>query len=337
MRGRRGTVEAVHGEKMVATLLSTVPAAAAGQTLLAWLSARFRYFDAAGWSQAIDQGRVQRNGAPTTADSCLAAGDRIGFTPLGAAPATAAVPVLHHDDDLLAVDKPPHLVVQAATAFPANSLPMAIAAQWGALADGPLEPVHRLDRETSGTLVFARNRSAAQACQRQFEAGAVHKEYLAVVHGRFAADRLLVEAPIGPAPHSRIAAWHAVVATGSRGARMARTTFVLLQHLDGASLLRVLPHTGRTHQIRVHLEHLGHALLGDKLYGHADEHWLAYVAHLKADGDPRWPGRADPDRQLLHAERLQLRHPRRDETLDLRAPWPADLRAAVLARGGSAR
>ena len=331
-----GGVEPVACPNMAAPLRSIVPATADGRTLLDWLVARFRYLDADGWSAAIHQGQLQRNDARAHADDVLATGDTIAYRPPAAAPAAVPIPLLHCDPDLLAVDKPPHLVVQEGTAFPGISLPIAIARQWGEVVPGPLEPVHRLDRETSGTLVFARHPAAARACQRQFEAGTVHKEYVAVVHGAFPAGSSLVEAPIGPATLSRIAARRTVVAAGSRGARAARTTFELLQHLDGASLVRAVPHTGRTHQIRVHLEHLGHPLLGDKMYGQSDAVWLDYTAHLKRDGDPRWPAGAVPGRQLLHAERLQLRQPSDGTPLDLRAPWPVDLRAVVAGRGGSA-
>lgn len=310
---------------MVAELLSTAPAAAAGTCLLDWLVARFGYFDADGWARAIAGGQVRRNGELADGTERLLAGDRIAFRP---PPVAAAGPgplrILHHDADLVAVDKPPHLVVQRETAFPASSLCLALAAQLGVDA-ATLEPVHRLDRETSGVMVFARHAAAARGCQRQFEAGAVRKSYLAIVHGIVPWQQHTLDAPIGPAPGSAVAARRAVVPAGSRGARSARTTFTRLRTLAGASLLRAEPHTGRTHQIRVHLEHLGHALLGDKLYGQPDAHWLAHTAERKRDGAPAWPS----TRQLLHAERLQLAHPLSGAPLDLVAAMPADLRALL--------
>jgi 23S rRNA pseudouridine1911/1915/1917 synthase len=142
-----------------------------------------------------------------------------------------------------------------------------------------------------------------------------------------------VDAPIGNAPGSAIAARRAVVTAATRGARQAGTEFTVERRFAAHTLLRAVPRTGRTHQIRVHLEHLGHPLVGDKLYGHPDAHFLAYQTHLKQDGDPRWPGRAEAPRQLLHAALLTCRHPGTGEPIAFTAPMPADF-ATCLATAG---
>ncbi len=340
---------------MVTTLQSRVPAAAAGSSLLTWLTHRFRYFDAAAWTAQIAAGRVQRNGARANVDDVLRSGDLVAFFPAAssgmassgtassgtASSGTAAgapvapVCVLFADDDVVAVDKPPHLVVQAGSAFVHNTFAAALAQQF---PPGPglpaLEPAHRLDRETSGVLLFARHRGAARDLQQQFAAGGVQKQYVAIVHGVISADTLTIDAPIGPAPGSRVAARRAVVAAGAPGARAAVTELTVERRLPAHTLLRIVPRTGRTHQIRVHLEHAGHPLVGDKLYGQSDERYLAYVQHLKAGGDPAGPpGELPSRRQLLHAASLSLLHPRTHEPLVLQAPLPADF-AAFLAGAG---
>ena len=320
-------------------LRSRVEAEAAPTTLLQWLVQRFRYLDANGWRAAIAAGQLQRNGQPTHADELVHGGDEIAFTPI-AAPAglTVEVPVLHADDDLVVVDKPPHLVVQTAGAFVHNTFVAALSARFPR-TDGAawLEPAHRLDRETSGVLVLVRHRDAARALQAQFERGEVHKRYLAVVHGNVATGHLIVDAPIRGPERGAAVPRSLVVTTVGNGSRRARTEARVEQQLRGFTVLQVTPHTGRRHQIRAHLAHAGHPLVGDKLYGQSDARYLAYVQHLKADGDPRWPGELPTARQLLHAEFLQLRHPRTGSELQLVAPRPHDLCAFVAAQGSQER
>ena len=301
---------------MSTPLQSRVPPEAAGQSLLAWLIARFRYHDAAGWRSQLDSGHVRHNDAVGRGGETLAAGDHVVFTPAadaGNAAATApAVPVLFADDDLLVVDKPPHLVVQQEAAFVRHTFVGALAAQFpptdGALR---LEPVHRLDRETSGVLVLARSPLAVRALQRQFEAHAVQKDYVAAVRGVVADDALVLDGAIGPAAGSTIEVRRAVVAADEPGARTARTELRVLQRLRDATLVALVPRTGRTHQLRVHLEHLGHTIVDDAMYGQSDARYRAYVQHLKGDGDPRWPGEREVGRQLLHAASLACRQPAR--------------------------
>jgi 23S rRNA pseudouridine1911/1915/1917 synthase len=315
-------------DAMFPSLQSVVPAAAAGQELLAWLTATFRYLDAAGWTAAIERGAVFRNGAHAGAQQVLQPGDTVGFVP-DAEPPAAAVEVLHLDDDVIAVEKPAHFVMQQHTAFPRWSLARAVAHAVGHQDSPPTswpEPAHRLDRQTSGVVVWSRHPAAARALQRCFAARQVHKEYIAIIRGVLPADQIEVEAPIGRAAGSAIAARHAVVAATARGARAARSTFRVLVRLATATVVQAVPHTGRTHQLRVHLEHLGHPLVGDVLYGRSDAHYLAYVAACKAGAGPDLSSR-----HLLHAARLVLPHPRTGSELRLQAPWPADLRELVAA------
>lgn len=315
-------------------LRSLVPAAAAGRPLLDWLAGRFGYFDARGWARELAAGRITRNGAPAAPEARLDAGDEIVFRPAAPHAADTAPPaILYADGDLVVVDKPAHQVVQAASAFAVSLLPAVAAALAPAAGADRLEPVHRLDRETSGVLVLARHGAAAAALRRQFDAGEVHKQYVAVVHGRVAAAASRIVGAIGRAPGSAVRARRAVVPAGTPGARHAETDLVVEQRLAAHAVLRITPRTGRTHQIRVHLEHAGHAIVGDKLYGQADGRYLAYVQHLRSGGDPAWPGQAAAPRLLLHAHRLWCRHPR-GTPLHVEAPVPAALQVFVAACAG---
>lgn len=311
----------------VAVLAATVPTPAAGQTLVAWLAGRFSYFDAEGWRTAIAAGQVQCNGTAVPADTVLRAGDRVAFTPAAAPPAAASaqVAVLCDDADFVVVDKPPHLVAHHGGAFPQHTFVGALAARLGV---AQLHFVHRLDRETSGLLLLAKSASATAVLQAQFQAGTVRKSYRAIVHGVLASEHGTLDAPIGRDDRSAVRVRRAVVPNGAP----ARTQFRVCERLPHHTVLELQPQTGRTHQLRVHLEHLGHPLVGDKLYGRTDAEYQAWVQHLKLGGDRALGGRLGADRQLLHAETLAFGHPRTGAAVVCRAPAPADFAAFVAAQ-----
>jgi 23S rRNA pseudouridine1911/1915/1917 synthase len=162
--------------------------------------------------------------------------------------------------------------------------------------------VHRLDKDTSGLIIVAKNEGAHLSLSRQLKQRRVEKSYLALVHGRLEPEEAVIEAPVGR--HPRYRQRMAVV----EGGREARTSYRVLRYLEGYSLVEVTPATGRTHQIRVHLAALGHPVVGDAVYGRRS---------------PLFP------RQFLHALRLTFRHPRTGERLRLEAPLPDDLREAL--------
>ncbi len=177
--------------------------------------------------------------------------------------------------------------------------------------------VHRLDRDTSGVILAAKSDAAHRGLAAQFAARTVRKEYLALVAGVPAAAGGAIRRQIGRHPRQRHRM--AVVA----GGRAAHTDWTVVESFGAvAALLRCVLHTGRTHQIRVHLRAIGHSLLGDRVYG-----WKP---------DPRLPG--EPTRVMLHAERLALTHPVTGRELDLRAPVPPDFQelAGALRRSSSA-
>ena len=290
----------------------------AGSTLVNYLAARFRYLSAAAWREAIAAGSVQVNDRAATPDQRLAAEARITYWRQHAEPwVDTNYTIVHEDTHLVVVDKPAHLPVHADGPFVRNTLVHLLRTD---LAAPELDLVHRLDRETSGLCLLARNPASQRALRAQFAAGKVHKCYRAVVRGIVRADFTASE-PIGRAVDSSISLRRA---TGDRAAapQPASTRFEVEAHGPAATLLRCLPTTGRTHQIRVHLEAHGAPILGDKLYGRPDADYLAFVARVKASGDARGGAADEPDRQLLHAAELGITHPHSGAAMVFTAPLP---------------
>jgi RluA family pseudouridine synthase len=301
-------------------LASRVPDAAHGTPLIDYLVARFRYHDRGEWLSAVHAGRITVDGRRVPADHLLKARSSLVYHKVHHEPAVPReLRVLYDDDALLVVDKPALLPMHADGPFVRNTLVWLARALPG---NAQVQLVHRLDRETSGVVVLARNGAARAALERQFAGGQIEKVYLALVAGVVAAD-FRSDAPIGHAAGSTIALRRSA-APDARGARPAATDFAVVARGADSTLLRCTPHTGRTHQIRVHLEHAGHPVLGDKLYGRPDADYLAFVARVKAGGDARDTTSGRPSRQLLHAAELALTHPLDGSRRRFSAPLPAD-------------
>jgi 23S rRNA pseudouridine1911/1915/1917 synthase len=212
--------------------------------------------------------------------------------------------IAYQDEHLIVVDKGPGLVVHPARGHHENTLSQILAPLLAGGEDERAGIVHRLDRDTSGLLVVSRSEEAHRRLQAALAAREIEREYLALVEGRPPARSGTIEAPIGRDPRMRTR-----MAVGGAHPREARTHFTLERALGDTSLLRLRLETGRTHQIRVHLQAIGHPVCGDPEYGSA--------------------GRLGLERQFLHATRLAFAHPITGEPIEVDSPLPADLLAAL--------
>ncbi len=278
----------------------------------------------------IRAGRVEIDDRlPAKAGETLRPGARVVWRPPAAddprvRPEPGELEVLFEDADLVVLDKPAGLVVHPGAGRREGTLVHRLVARYPEIegVGGPGRPgiVHRLDRETSGALVVARTAVAHRALARAFAERQVDKRYLAVVRGRPRGDRGQIEAPIARHPTDRKRM--AVRVAG----KPAHTSFRVLGKTPAATLLELELHTGRTHQIRVHMKHFGLPLVGDPVYGGAGPRGITAEQRLELDRFPR---------PALHAWRLELDHPRTGERLRFLARAPADLRALWIALGGT--
>lgn len=291
---RACTIDAAgHGQRLDRALVCLAPEFSRShlQTLIAAGHARLDGVAAAPASRKVRAGQRLEVDLVPTAES------------LAYRPQPMALSVLYEDDDLLVLDKPAGLVVHPAPGNWSGTLLNGLLARDPAAASLPRAGiVHRLDKDTSGVMMVGRSLPAVTALVRDLGAREVHRRYLALVHGDVGTAPFSVEAPIGRDPSSRVRM--AVVS----GGKPARTDVVPVGHRDGVSAVRCSLHTGRTHQIRVHLAHRGHPLLADSLYGGRPALGMA--------------------RQALHAARLALAHPIDRRLLAFDAPAPPDFEAA---------
>jgi 23S rRNA pseudouridine1911/1915/1917 synthase len=290
------------------------------------LAAAFPEHSRTALQRAFDAGLVRRANIVLSRDTAVAGGDRLEFSlPAVAAadlkPADIPLDVLFEDRHLLAVNKASGMIVHPGAATGDDTLVHALLSHCaGSLSGigGVERPgiVHRLDKETTGVIVVAKNDQAHRALADQFATRTLTKEYVALVAG---VPQLLsgtIDRAIGRHPVHR----HRM--TIGEGGKPARTDWERVEVFgDIAALLRCRIFTGRTHQIRVHLKSLGHPILGDALYG-----WKP---------DPRL--KEQPARVMLHAEHLVLAHPSTGKELDLRAPLPADFTKLIRALRKAAR
>ncbi len=232
---------------------------------------------------------------------------------LVAAPEDLPLELLLVDDDFVIVNKPAGMVVHAGAGHARGTLVNALLHRLGKLsgAGGALRPgiVHRLDKDTSGALVVARNDKAHEHLAEQFRSRNVRKIYLALVHGKMPRDSGTISLPISRDPHRRTR----MTARESKG-RHARTDWRVIARLDRCTLVEAVLHTGRTHQIRAHFAAIGHPIVGDTLYG------APRVLHAGKRNLPLL------ERNFLHAARIGFSHPSTGAWVEVLAPLPRDLR-----------
>ena len=270
-------------------------------------------------ARLVDDGAVKVGGVVRARSHRVEAGDRLEIdvpdpapTPI---PEEIDVPVVYEDRWLLVVAKPAGLVVHPAPGHPSGTLVNALLARAGRLPGPSVRPgiVHRLDAGTSGLMIVAKDDEAFDRLRQMLAAREISRTYLALVEGS-PSPAGEIDAPVGRSPRHRKKM--AVVA----GGKDARTSYRRVEALRETALLEVKPHTGRTHQIRVHLAAAGYPVLGDIVYGR--DRRLAASLELK--------------RPFLHAAGLAFAHPVTGEPVSLEEPLPADLeRALTLARGVS--
>ena len=287
----------------------------AGTRIDQFLAARIPALSRSRIQDLLKAGHVLLNGHQTKASTKLRDDDHIALIePPPTASSTEAediaLDILHEDSDLIVLNKPAGLVVHPAAGHWQGTLVNALLHHCKGLSSigGEERPgiVHRLDKETSGCLVAAKNDIAHRALTRQFAGREVTKIYLALASGKFRQPSGIIEAAIGRHPIHRK---KMTVLTGERG-RAARTDYRVLRDLAAGALVECTLHTGRTHQIRVHLKHLGHPILGDEVYGR----------------------RAGFPRQMLHAWKLGFAHPVTGARMDFTAPIPQDFVEAGVPR-----
>jgi 23S rRNA pseudouridine1911/1915/1917 synthase len=278
-----------------------------------------------GWSRSqvtrwITDGHVQRNGRPAKPAHLVQGGDEIEVAPPPPSPSELLpqeipLDVLYEDEHLIVINKPPGLVIHPAAGNPDGTLVNALLAHCHDLSGvgGVERPgiVHRLDKGTSGVLVAAKSDAAHRALSLAFRWRTTDKRYLAVTYGGFERDEGVVDAPIARHPEERKRM--AVVP----GGRPARTLYQVRERFTGCALVECRLVTGRTHQVRVHMAHVGHALVGDPTY--AGRQWRTITDPETATACRDFP------RQALHAWRLTVAHPATGEPMTFEAPLPEDI------------
>jgi 23S rRNA pseudouridine1911/1915/1917 synthase len=299
----------------------TVPADFNGQRLDRFLTSVLDGHSRSQIQKLIADGHVTLDRRDAKANLAMREGERVSVDLPEVAPSTAAaealpLDILYQDADLAVLNKPAGMVVHPGAGHAAGTLVNALLHHIPDLSGvgGEARPgiVHRLDRGTSGVMVVAKNDAAHHELARQFEDREVEKEYVALVWGVVQAGRR-IEAAIGRDPVNR-----QKMSARARRARSAVTRITRAHHLRGVTLCQVAIHTGRTHQIRVHLSAIGHPIVGDALYG---------GVHRRVPGDLRALQRLE--RPFLHAERLAFNHPRDARRMEFSVPLASDLLAVL--------
>ena len=297
----------------------------AGARLDVFLAKRFPEHSRARLRQIINAAEARVNNERRKAAYHLRPGDviTIRFPPVQREmpePEDIPLDLLFEDDQIAVINKPHGMVVHPSKGHWQGTLTAALAFHFDQLSQvgGPTRPgiVHRLDRDTSGVIVVAKNDESHLKLSRQFEQRTVEKQYFAVGRGKVDRDRDRIEAPIGVHPYQRE---KMAIRDGHSTSRDAETFFEVIERYRGFTTFRVYPKTGRTHQIRVHLTHIGCAVACDPLYA---GHRVITEGELQT-GRPG--GEIVLDRLALHAFRLSIDHPVSGERLQFEAPLPAEL------------
>jgi 23S rRNA pseudouridine1911/1915/1917 synthase len=308
------------------TIDLTVKRKAEGGRLDQYLVSVFPGYSRSVIRKVIDAGAVTINGLPAKASTRVKHDDHVRVwlpEPTHDVPVPEDIPlhVLHEDEFLAVIDKPADMVVHPARGHWSGTLVNALQFHFGQLshASGDYRPgiVHRLDRDTSGVILIAKDEQTHRDLAMQFEDRKVFKEYIALTAGELDRDSDYIEARIGHHPHDRV---KMVVTDDEDDGKDACSYYEVLERFRGFTACRIHPRTGRTHQIRVHLASVGCPVLADRVYGGRDS---LRLADLVPGLDPAADEVLMP-RQALHAARLRFLHPRRREVVEAEAPLPPE-------------
>jgi len=304
------------------------------QRIDVYLSKRLQEFSRTLLQRLIREGRVRVNGRTVKPSYEIQVRDRIEVEvprviEPGVVPAAIPIEVIYEDAHLVAVNKPAGFVVHPAAGHWDDTLVNALLHHCGTLpeTDETYKPgiVHRLDKDTSGVIVAAKTLAAHAGLSRQFQRRTVEKEYRAIVEGEMELDGDVIEKNMDR--HKREFEKMAVVGRGKGKAAVSR--YEVIERFAGFTYVRVLPLTGRTHQIRVHMAAIGHPCVADSTYGRRD---ALFARDLERGAGASEEGE-EPliCRQALHACRIRLAHPATEESVEISAPLAADMEATLFA------
>ncbi len=301
-----------------------------GQRLDQFLTRRMGWRSRNSIVHLIDEGKVELQDRSARASRKVRAGESVLVRlpkpkrdrDLEQAGGAGPLTVLYEDEDLVVVDKPAGIPVHPGGRLLHQTVITELHHRYRVYGDPERDIIpklcHRLDLETSGILVVGKSDQVVAEVGRQLRERETVKEYLAIVHGMMEQDSTVLEAPLGPALHSQVQLRQCVRADGAP----SKTGIAVEKRYQEFTLVRLRLHTGRRHQLRVHLQHLGHPIVGDKLYGLDEDFFLAYYEGRLT---PEMHQRLMLPRQALHATHLALRHPRDGRKLVLSSPLPQDL------------
>jgi 23S rRNA pseudouridine1911/1915/1917 synthase len=301
----------------------TVDADKAGCRLDAWLAASDSSLSRSRWQELIKAGRVLVDGVRRNASHSVRCGARISAeipepVPVTLRPESIPIEILYEDKDIVVINKQAGLVVHPSAGHSTGTLVHALLHHCGDLAGigGELRPgiVHRLDKDTSGVMVAVKTDKAMQSIAAQFKSGGIKKEYMVVVRGCPSPAQGIISTRIGRDPRNRKR-----MAVCASGGKEAESAYQVEERLGAYSILRVRIKTGRTHQIRVHMAHLGCPVAGDRQYGGRR------FGAAKAGADQA----GIPCRQMLHAFKLGLNLPSNNERMEFTAPLPDDMNSFI--------
>lgn len=287
-----------------------------------YLHGRFPHFSRTAFQRLIKEGAVKVGGRPVKPSYEIQPGDELEviLPPLEEkelTPEPIPIDVIYEDKYFVAINKPKNMVVHPAPGYPSGTLVNAVLYYCQnrlSCSSDRIRPgvVHRLDKDTTGVIIFAKDDEAHWRLAMQFERRQVYKEYVAVVEGIIELDADIIDAPIGHHPYVR-----EKYAVRKDVGKPAVTLYEVIERFDGFSYVKLIPKTGRTHQLRVHMSYLGYPIVSDRLYG----------ARLIRKGELLGTDEPSPiiDRYALHARLLSFRHPITGKDIVIEAPLPSDM------------